>query len=942
MRRFPIFATVFLAAVLASGLPPAKGQIVINGGAIVLGDGFSDGQGSKVEPDPAGPHLIEFFDGRQLHGSIESLDLAHHELTWRRKDTETPLVLSTIDISRVCFDLASQQESNPVMMQFGLQPSTPADPQGNHGRATVKFAGGDWLTAEVANILDNKIRLELADHSPLIVDRSQVEWIYFPKGSAPECYEGPTSMAGWVSGGGWTYRDGALRASTPTQIGRNLGSLPDQVEYQFVIDQGNLLSAFTVNLHGRFGAGIRNGSPGMIQCMIRANTLNVYGNGGANFRSHQVDLTKSAGTALDGRIKPGKNNPVLFQVFEDFTGGRLLIYINGHKAGQWEVEKGEPGRNGGGFSFQPTVWNSASEQALSKIRVVPWDGRLPDDAAGEGGAAPDHILLADGTTQDGKFVDLASGTIRLRTEGNTLETPRDQVRMLRFQHHDPSTEAAPTVANLRLAEGGEFDAASVTWQDGKLNVQTRFGTQVNLPIGAVAELRLTQTPPALSVAEDVLVFKNGDRVKGHLQSAAENEKLRWRVGESDKPVEFALAHVLGVRRDGESAHKRVDCVVRFRNDDWLAGQFVTLDKKDLVLDTADAGQVTVPRAQVRALYFSRDGALPISDGASDDREWLKGLDQPTVAGMGRSARAAAAQANLWRCFDGTFSLVPLGSMEGQGASRMGGAHIGRRMDNLPSLVEISFDVTGTRDQILFAAQLFSDPTSPGYFMQFHSQGMYIYDLNPVQRGRGIIPQQMQFEGKLKADVRQRHIDLFANRDTGMLAVFVDGVLITRFGGKPGAKPRPLGHSLMLTPQIGMPCAFSNLWFGPWNGRLPGEPLGTEATPNTAMLNNGDEAQGNVELATPSTLKLASDVGPLDLPLDRITMIDFGGAPPARTAGSRLRLADAGVLTVHGYRVEKDTVSCQSEVAGNLNLPLGSVREIVFSTGAPVKPDGQKQ
>jgi hypothetical protein len=513
--------------------------------------------------------------------------------------------------------------------------------------------------------------------------------------------------------------------------------------------------------------------------------------------------------------------------------------------------------------------------------------------------------------------------------------------MLRFQHHDPPPEAAPAVANLRLTEGGEFDAASVNWQDGKLDVQTRFGTQVSLPIGAVAELRLAQTPPALSVAEDLLVFKNGDRIKGHLQAAAENEKLRWRVGESDTPVEFALTHILGVRRDGESTHKRVDCVVRFRNTDWLAGQFVTLDKKELVLDTADAGQLTVPRAQVRALYFSRNGALPISDGASDDREWLHGFDQPTASGTSRStARAAAAQANLWRCFDGTFSLVPFGSESGM--ARMGGAHIGRHMDNLPTLVEISFDVTGTRDQILFAAQLFSDPANPGYFMQFHSQGMYIYDLNPVQRGRGIIPQQMQFEGKLKPDARQRHIDLFANRETGMLAVFVDGVLITRFGGKPGSKARPLGRSLMLTPQIGMPCAFSNLWFGPWNGRLPGEPLGTDGTPNTAMLNNGDEAQGTVELATPSTLKLASDVGPLDLPLERITMIDFGGAPPARTDGPRLRLADAGVLTVHGYRVGKDTVTCQSEVAGNLNLPLGSIREIVFSTVAPAKAEEQKQ
>jgi hypothetical protein len=97
----------------------------------------------------------------------------------------------------------------------------------------------------------------------------------------------------------------------------------------------------------------------------------------------------------------------------------------------------------------------------------------------------------------------------------------------------------------------------------------------------------------------------------------------------------------------------------------------------------------------------------------------------------------------------------------------------------------------------------------------------------------------------------------------------------------------------------------------------------------------------VELATPSTLKVSADVGALDLPLERITMIDFGGAPPARTVGTRLHLAEAGVLTVHAYRVEKDSVTCQSDVAGNLNLPLGSLRELVFPPGAPGKPDGKK-
>jgi hypothetical protein len=932
-RAVGAFAIGFLASFAL-----VDAQLIINGGNVVI-QGMDIAQSTVAEPDPAGPHLIEFFDGRQLHGTMETLDLANHELTWRRKDTNVPLTISTIDVSRVNFDPTSQSPANAQMLQFGFQPDAlSSETPDNKGRATVKFAGGDWLVAEVTSVLDNKIHLELAGRASLVVDRNQVEWIYFSKGPAPECFEGPTGFSGWASGGGWSYRDGMLRASSPTQIGRNLGPLPDQVEYQFEVDQGNLLCAFTFNLHGRYGMG-RGGGPGMIQCMVRANTLNVYGNVGGSFRSRQLDLSKTLGSVLDGRDKPGKNNPVLFQAFEDFTGGKLLVYINHQKAGEWDLEKGESGRNAGGFSFQPTVWSSSFEQTLSKIRVVPWDGHLPDETPMEGAAAPDHLLLADGSTREGKFVDFAFGTVRLRSEGKTVETPRDQIRMVSFQHHDAPGDMPAAVARLRLKDGGEFDAASVNWRDGKLDLHTRFGIGFVLPVAAVTDLHIAQTAPALNVAADVLVFKNGDRLKGHLETAADNEKVHWRVGEAAQSIEFATTHALGVRRvgDGAPVHKRVDCVVRFRNNDWLAGKFVTIDKNDLVLDTADAGQLTLSRAQVRALYFSRDGSLPISDGASDDREWLQGGD---LTGSGSTPRVPLGQANLWRNFDGAFSLANTENLAG--VARAGGLHIGRQMDNLPALVEVSFDVTGSRDQILFASQLFSDPSSPGYFMQFHNQGLYIYDLNPAQRGRGIIPQQMQFEGKLKPDARQRHIDLFANRDTGMLAVFVDGVLITRFGGKAGSTARQLGHGITLSPQIGMPCTFSNLWFGPWNGRLPGQSIGVDGAPDTVMLKNGDEATGIVDLATPASAKVTSGVGPLELPLDRITMIDFGGPPAERTAGARVHLAGVGVLTVRGYRVEKDVVACRTEVAGSLCLPLEAVRELVFATPLDVPPASKKQ
>ena len=43
-----------------------------------------------------------------------------------------------------------------------------------------------------------------------------------------------------------------------------------------------------------------------------------------------------------------------------------------------------------------------------------------------------------------------------------------------------------------------------------------------LAVGALTDLSFLQTPPPLSMAEDILVFQNGDRLKGKLEIAEEN------------------------------------------------------------------------------------------------------------------------------------------------------------------------------------------------------------------------------------------------------------------------------------------------------------------------------------------------------------------------------------------------------------------------------------
>jgi hypothetical protein len=45
------------------------------------------------------------------------------------------------------------------------------------------------------------------------------------------------------------------------------------------------------------------------------------------------------------------------------------------------------------------------------------------------------------------------------------------------------------------------------------------------------------------------------------------------------------------------------------------------------------------------------------------------------------------------------------------------------------------------------------------------------------------------------------------------------------------------------------------------------------------------------------------------------------------------------LTVSSWRIEKETLICRSEIAGELRLPLVGVQEIVLS--APASPEASK-
>jgi len=876
-------------------------RVIVNGGNVIFG-GEEGSEPAPAAPDPAGPQVLEFTGGQRIHGTLEALDLTLGEILWRRPDASAPLPIPLAQISRWSFDTKPAAEARPA--------------------ATVKFTGGDWLTAEVTAIQGDKVQLQLPDGTPLTTSRAHIEWIYFSKTTAAETYDGPTSLAGWTSAGSWSYREGALRATTPSPISRMFQALPDRVEYRLTVDQGEVGNAFTLSLHNRHAA-MRGLNRGMIQLMLRASSLNLWASIGGNFQSVQTDLTKVLGNPA-GRGK----GPMQFRVFEDFTKGRLLVFMNGRKAAEWAIDKGEPGKNGGAFQFQPTSWSGENEQSISQIRILPWDGREP---GAEEERASDSVSVVGGEVKRGTLTSWDGRVAKLTAEKGAVTVPVDQIALLRFRRPENPTDDEAPVAHVRLAGRGEFDAVKLDWRDGKLQVRTNFGGALALAPAAIAEIEFNREAGQAPLAEDVLVFKNGDRLRGALEGADDSGKLRWRASRTTAAVEFASTHVAGVQFTPRVPGLPGGTVARFRNGDWLGGRFVTLDREQLVLDTAAAGQLTAPRAAVKALYFSTDGAPAISDGASDHDVWERGLELNTGTSALRKKLQSAG--SPWSYFAGTYSQARPGNTD---YNRVGGLHLGRMFETLATRTEISFTVTSPRMPAFCSAQLFTEPTNPGYMLHLSSVGLSLYDMNPRPRGRGVSQQQFPFGKEITPNARERHLRFLAERTTGRLTILVDGIIVAQINPKASDDPRKLGRGIMITPQSNLPCTFSNLWVGPWNGVVPGKTPEPNPAPETVALANGDEVQGTVEMATPTMVKVASEVGPLDLPVERLTMVDFGGLPVERGTGTRLHLAGHGTLTVSTWRIENETLICRSEIAGELKLPLAAVQEIVFAAPASDK------
>lgn len=942
---------------------------------------------AKPAPKPTGPHLLELADTSRLHGTIESIDTAKQSLLWRHPAASAPLPLPITQLRRLSFGEEARAEVKV--------------------RACIKFLAGGWLAGDIRSIDEKAVQIQTDDGSQFPAARDQIEWIYFSKKAAPECFDGPNGLSGWSTNGIWTYRDGALRPGSSSSIQRRFESLPDLVEYRIDVDQGPQVNTFNIILRGTTqGVPAPNQPPPATPlpnqprdlkitrtgAKLRLNVVTKNGN-----RTDVIELNNILG--LDPAAQGGVNNqpanfaPMRLRLLQDYTAGRIFVYINDKKAAEWVLGPGEAGKNGNTFLLEP-AWSMGSEQAFSKLQILPWDGVLPKD--GEPGlAAPknDRVLFADGKWKEGRISRLDAEGIVLQAEEGEFKAARDKVSMVRFAQPGQAPKSKPTVAQVRLVQRGDFDAASLRWHEGKLVVETTFGAELTLAPSLIGELQFVPaafTPPPVA---DTLVFRDGDRLPGLLDTSASTGRLQWRRAEGEAPVDIdskaAAGVLLGARPDRPAAPAQV--VALLRNGDWIDGKVSKLTKDQLTLETPLAGTLQIARAKIHRLYFSTDKQPAISDGASEPEEWQRtgaffdrfgrvGMVQARVIQVGAAAGGAVALAadqaqpppkpkeepkkesipNYWTYLNGAFSVAPTTAAGWR--NQYGGGNVGlsRIFDSLPSRVEIAFDVSTTKAPIYCNARIFSEGAASGYMLDINGANVIVRDIgqeqrrvapNPLQRD----PDEMFFRED-KPGPLQRRIRIFVDRMNDSVTVYSDGTRVSQIRPRTNADVRTLGKGIYLNPYQPT-CGFSNLWVSAWSGRLPDEPADPNEPKEVAwkdwavgaglakadknekpkrtgplervLLANGDEAQGTVTGATGEALQMDSDIGPLTLEMGRLSLVDFGGTATETRGGTRLRLAGRGSLMVSTYSIANNTLTCQSEILGELKMPLSALQELNF-------------
>lgn len=402
MMKHLLFFSCLLAAL---GVNVARAAIVLDdaNGDLASADKHievpkpKDPLAAPGEKAAAKTDLLRFSNNDTLHGSFLGFDKASG-IRWQSLESKEPIVFQTANLAEIRLD--------SHRLPASAQPPAHA----------VTLTNDDELPGNLVSLDDKVLLLDTWYAGKLSIPRAMVKGITPLKVSPNTLYQGPTGLEGWTIGQNgnenrkWTYRDGALIATSYGTIGRDV-KLPNLASVEFdLISRGN--SQMNVCLYTDQLDNISN-------CyMFQINNNYIYlqrysRNGSNNLGEQPVQL----------RGEMMRREKVHFGMRVNKETKTLWLFVNGTMVKQW-TDPGEFAGKGTGmiFSAQQDMYVK-----ISNIKATTWDGRLEDSHAAGAKGREDIIKLENQDKVSGKLKSIENGKALFASSYADLTIPLDRV-----------------------------------------------------------------------------------------------------------------------------------------------------------------------------------------------------------------------------------------------------------------------------------------------------------------------------------------------------------------------------------------------------------------------------------------------------------------------------------------------------------------------------------
>jgi len=452
-----------------------------------------------------------------------------------------------------------------------------------------------------------------------------------------------------------------------------------------------------------------------------------------------------------------------------------------------------------------------------------------------------------------------------------------------------------------------------------------------LHVALMAQESVSQAPaPAEEVSrplsKDMLLLTNGDQISGILQSFQHRGHTLWHRSDIHEPFRFLSDGVdeimLGDRAKPQPLPRR-NVTLRLNNGDTFSGEWQSLNATNLILNTAFAGTLQIPRDRWQWAVFQHSDGEYLYEGPTGLEGWTMG-----------EVNTGELDGGDWAYRNGAFYALKAASIA--------------RMIGMPDRMRLEFDMEW-KGSLNLAVALYTDYLQPVSLADKDSEpdfgGFYSLQLTSYAVNVLMVKQKepLQYLGMTQTPVFRQatkaHVDVRTNKANQTISLLVNGKLVKRWVDQGGFAGE--GNGIRLVHQGQGALRFSNLKISAWDGKFEQPPTNRpQATVDLLTLRNGDRFIGSLEESTESRIQFKIGETVTELEFDRIAKIELGGLPdatrPLRHVEVLGTLVGGGQLQFLLESVQDDVIQGTSEIYGPISMRLPLFEKLDFQRVVPVE------